>query len=302
MNKMSKIGYILFLMLFLPILVLAQPPLTVEAYNAFQEQKLSDAQVLIDKAALSNEGKNDAMTWHIKGFVYKELFNIQDNKSRTSGNREIAVNAFARSIDLDINKEFLENNQKSIRYLASSYYNDAVLIIRDTDPGTIDESEKLYNKYKETTGLIEASPDFKNKDINYYKALATGNRKIYESDRDAHKEFLMKALSNYNYVLSLDPNDYGANYNMAINLYNEGAYNIEHLDNEAQIPAIVKVQAVSIELFKEALPYMLKAHELNPEREETLKGLRGIYLSLNDEAEANKYRDLLKNRQQTDKR
>jgi hypothetical protein len=86
---------------------------------------------------------------------------------------------------------------------------------------------------------------------------------------------------------------------MAINLYNEGARNIELLDNEAQIPTLVKVQAISIELFKEALPFMLKAHELNPEREETLKGLRGIYLSLNDEEEANIYRDLLINQQQT---
>jgi tetratricopeptide (TPR) repeat protein len=299
---MSKTVHILLLMVFLPILLMAQPQLTIEAYNAFQEQKLSEAKTLIDKAVLSSEGKNDAMTWHIKGFVYKELYNVNDKRARTSENREISVEAFARSIGLDIKKEYLDNNQKSIRYLASSYYNDAVLIIRDTDPKTIKYSENLYNKFKETSKIIEVSPDYKVKDISYYKALATANRKIYESNRDANKEFLMSALSNYNYVLSLDPNDYGANYNMAINLYNEGAHNIEHLDNEAQIPAIVKVQAVSIELFKEALPYMLKAHELNPEREETLKGLRGIYLSLNDEKEANKYRDLLKDRQQSDKR
>lgn len=283
-------------------MVIAQPQLTIDAYNAFQNQNLVEAKTLIDKAVLNNDGKNDAMTWHIKGFVYKELYNLNDKKARTSENREIAIDAFAQSMKLDSKKEFLDNNQKSIRYLASSYYNDAVLVIRDTDPKTIKDSEILYNKFKETTKLLEASPDFKERDISYFKALATANRKIYETNREDNKQFLMNALSNYNYVLSLDPNDYGANYNMAINLYNEGAHNIEHLDNEAQIPAIVKVQAVSIELFKEALPYMLKAHELNPEREETLKGLRGIYLSLNDENEANKYRDLLKNRQQTDQR
>jgi tetratricopeptide (TPR) repeat protein len=299
---MSKIYHILLLMLFLPVLVMAQPNLTIEAYNAYQDQQLLEAKALIDRSVVSVEGKLDAMTHHIKGFIYKDLYNIKDKKSRTSENREIAIVAFSQSMKLDSKREFYDNNQKSLRYLASSYYNDAVLIIRDTDSKTINESEKLYNKFKETTKLIEAAPDFKEKDISYYKALATGNRKIYEMDRDANKEFLMNALSNYNYVLSLDPNDYGANYNMAINLYNEGAHNIEHLDNEAQIPAIVKVQAVSIELFKEALPYMLKAHELNPDREETLKGLRGIYLSLNDDTEANKYRDLLKDRQQTDKR
>lgn len=292
----------MLLLLFFPILVVAQPKLTIEAYSAYQEQNLLEAKSLIDRAVISNEGKDDAMTHHIKGFVYKELYNVNDKKARTSENREISVAAFAESMKLDAKKEYFDNNQKSLRYLASSYYNDAVLIIRDTDAKTIKESEKLYNKFKETTRLIEATPEFKEKDISFYKALATGNRKIYELDREANKEFLMNALSNYNYVLSLDPADYGANYNMAINLYNEGAHNIEHLDSEAQIPAIVKVQAVSIELFKEALPYMLKAHELNPDREETLKGLRGIYLSLNNEEEANKYRDLLKNKQQTNKR
>jgi lipoprotein NlpI len=124
---------------------------------------------------------------------------------------------------------------------------------------------------------------------------------VYEKDRDKYKGFLFAALENYRVVLELDPDNYGANYNTAINLYNEGAYHIEQIDAEAQIPAIVKVQAESVELFREALPYLLKAYELDPQRRETLIALRGIYLSLNNNAEANKYRDLLEETQQTNK-
>jgi len=299
---MKKGTYIWLLAALLPLIGYAQPTLTIQAYNAYQGQNLTEAKSLIDQSSESVSGKSDPMTWHIKGFIYKDIYNKDDQRNRKSTHREVAIESFTRSLNLDKKGEYLENNRKSLQYLASSYYNDAVLLIRETNPANIIESEPLYKKYKLTTQITEPKEDFTQKDIAYYKALATGNRKVYEADRVANKEFLVKSLENYTYVLQLDPNDYGANYNMAINLYNEGAHNIEGLDNEAQIPAIVKVQAISIELFKEALPYMLKAHELNPEREETLKGLRGIYLSLNNEEEANKYRDLLRDRQQTKNR
>jgi hypothetical protein len=299
---MTRGIYIWLLITMLPFAGIAQPSLTVEAYNAYQSQNLSQAKSLIDQASGSASGKNDAMTWHIKGFIYKDIYIKEDQRNRKSVHREVAVESFKQSIALDKKEEYLDNNKKSIQFLASSFYNDAVLLIRETNATTILESEALYKKYKAVHKITEPNEDFKERDIAYYKALATGNRKVYEADRENNKDFLLKSLENYSHVLQLDPNDYGANYNMAINLYNEGAHNIEGLDNEAQIPAIVKVQAVSVELFKEALPYMLKAHELNPEREETLKGLRGIYLSLNNEEEANKYRDLLRDRQQTKNR
>ncbi len=279
----------------------AQPAATIEAYQAYQQKDYSRAASLIDAVVISEEGKEDAMSWHIRGFVYKDLFNEEKNDAERDAHREKAIASYKRSMELDAAQAYKENNLKSLRYLASSYYNDAVLVMRELNPRTIDRSEELYAAYKDLQRAVDPSFNFAERDVTYYKALATSNRKIYEQDRSNLKDFLFRALDNYKVVLEIDPENYGANYNTAINLYNEGAFGIEQIDADAQIPTIVKVQAESVELFREALPYMLKAHELNPERRETLIALRGIYLSLNNNEEANKYRELLKDTQQTNK-
>ena len=289
------------IMVFVTGVLIAQPEQTFQAYKAYQQQNYERAAELIDEAVLIEAGKKDAMTWHIRGFIYKDIFNNVDRKEYNAKSRETAIDAFKRALEYDQSGEFRENNVKSLRYLGSSLYNDAVLIMRDLDTATIDDSEKFYQQYKEVMSEADESFDTKERDVNYYKALATCYRKIYEDSRTENQKFLEKALAKYNYVLEIDPDNYGANYNTAINLYNEGAYGIEQIDSEAQIPTIVKVQAVSVERFREALPYMLKAYELDPTRRETLIGLRGIYLSLNNNEEANKYKDLLEKTQQVDK-
>lgn len=300
-NIKTKIGVLLLAALVLSLAGYAQPTETYEAYKTYQQKNLDQAAQLIDKAISLEAGKDDPLTWHIRGFIYKDIFNRDAEKQSESKDRVEAVNAFTTAIELDKKGEYLENNLKSLRYLASSYYNDAVLVIREQNKETVEKSEEYYNTYKEIMEFSDENFDSIERDITYYKALATCHRKIYEQDRAANKAFLQKALDNYDYVLSLDPSDYGANYNTAINLYNEGAYGIEQIDSEAKIPTIVRVQAVSVELFREALPYMLKAHELDSTRRETLIGLRGIYLSLNDNVKADKYKAMLEEIQQTDK-
>lgn len=296
----SRLAVTLVMVFFAGILI-AQPDQTLRAYKEYQQQNYQRASELIDEAIATEAGKKDAMTWHIRGFIYKDIFNNVDQKDYDAESREEAIAAFVKALEYDKSGEFRENNIKSLRYLGSSLYNDAVLIMRDLDTETIDDSEKFYKRYKEVMSLVDKSFDTKERNVNYYKALATCYRKIYEENRTENQKFLEKALNKYEYVLEIDPDNYGANYNTAINLYNEGAYGIEQIDAEAQIPTIVKVQAVSVERFREALPYMLKAHELDPTRRETLIGLRGIYLSLNNNEEANKYKDLLEKTQQADK-
>lgn len=286
---------------FMAVMVVAQPQETLDAYRAYQQKDYSKAVKLIDAAVQNATGKDDPMSWHIRGFVYKDIFNEIDQKDRFSVNRDTAVEAFLRSLELDKKNEYRENNLKSLRYLASSYYNDAVLVMREMNKENIQESEDYYNTYKKIVQVSEPEIDITERDLTFYKALATCHRKIYEQDRDVNKDYLYKALENYQFVLDLDPDNYGANYNTAINLYNEGAYGIDKIDAEAQIPTIVQVQAVSVEMFREALPFMLKAYEQDSTRRETLIALRGIYLSLNDNEEANKYRDLLLETQQTKK-
>ena len=53
-----------------------------------------------------------------------------------------------------------------------------------------------------------------------------------------------------------------------------------------------------VSLFLKALPYMLKAYDLNFRRKDVLEGLVGIYYGLNDDEKYEKYKaelDALKN-------
>ena len=90
----------------------------------------------------------------------------------------------------------------------------------------------------------------------------------------------------------MDPENYGANYNLATLYFNRGVFNIRAITADDEIPTILEVQLAAKEFFQAALPYMLKAHDLNPKRRETLMGLEGIYYSLQEQADADKFRRL----------
>ena len=65
------------------------------------------------------------------------------------------------------------------------------------------------------------------------------------------------------------------------------------MDYTLDLEQLNQVQDRTIELFKNSLPYMLKAYTLNSQKEETLIGLQGIYKSLNDDEKMNFYKDAL---------
>ena len=67
-------------------------------------------------------------------------------------------------------------------------------------------------------------------------------------------------------------------------------YNIQRINAGTDLPTIGQVQEVSKVYFMQALPYMLKAHEMNPKRRETLLGLEGIHYSLQDIDKSEEYR------------
>ena len=119
------------------------------------------------------------------------------------------------------------------------------------------------------------------KKIDFYRAQATAFGNLYQSDPEKYKAFYKLTLQSLDIALQIDSLDYGANYNMAIYLFNEGVFVIEGINSVLDIPKIVLIEKQGVEIFKKAEPYMLQAHELKP-REETLKGLKLIYRSLND--------------------
>ena len=101
----------------------------------------------------------------------------------------------------------------------------------------------------------------------------------------------MKKL--YEEVLELDENNISANYNLGILYYNKGADIVNNMDYSLDLAELNRIQEELYIIFKKSLPYMKRAYDLNPKKEETLIGLQGIYLSMNDKEKSEAYKQEL---------
>ncbi len=123
--------------------------------------------------------------------------------------------------------------------------------------------------------------------IFHYSIGATfdelANKRHEEGKHDEARTYVEKAVEAYNKVIELDPNFADAYYNMGV-LYNNESYN---LTNEIKSIEDVKLQEEKLkesrELLKKAIPYLVKSHELTPTDVNTLKLLKSIYFTIEDE-------------------
>ncbi len=271
---------------------LAQQDKIIVAFNYLQRGSLDSAKMMIDLAVADTESVNDGEAWNIRGFIYKSIYIKSEKGNRVSPSRIEALNSFKRSYFIDTSKDNIQKNTQNIKYLASTLYNDVAANLDSVHYKiAIDNFEKFRMYYM----IVDTSnASFKKRDIEFLKALATVYTNIYDSDKKGKTEFLSLAKEAYQKILVLDPNDYRANFNMGILYYNQAVNLITQSEYDIDIVALNDIQDNSLKLFKEALPFMEKANEIEPKRRETLLGLSGIYFSLNEPENSNKYKEKLK--------
>ena len=113
-------------------------------------------------------------------------------------------------------------------------------------------------------------------------------------------EDIQKATDNYNKSIELNPDYFNAYYGLGTMHYNRGAV-LNNNANNVPVNQVDKYEALlksSIEEFEKSLPYMLKAHELNPSEVVVVEVLKEIYYRLRNkgeeyEAQHKKFNDLL---------
>lgn len=274
--------------LFWAALVMAQPDALVNANRKYQEGDLSGARTLLDAAVKDAEHAGAPEAWVLRGFVYKDLYKQAPQGLDAGLLRDEAMASLYLSTELDTAKEFSQSSLQAYDFLAKTMYNDAARALNELDH---EKALMLYSKYKGSVLRIDPAHGFKERDVEFNNALGTVYTKLFNQAREEQLWF-DKAVSTYQHVMELDPQNYGANYNLATLFYNRGVYNIQQISAENDIPNIQRIQEVSREYFMLALPYMLKAFEMNPKRRETLLGLEGIYYSLQDEKQSDHYRQL----------
>jgi tetratricopeptide (TPR) repeat protein len=106
---------------------------------------------------------------------------------------------------------------------------------------------------------------------------------IAQSDSTKRDSYFQKRKEMYSRILAKEPDNYMANYNMAITLYNRAVDLIDPQKNyDLDIINFHNKLELITALFQEALPFAERAAKLSPSSKNTLKALAGIYYYLND--------------------
>jgi len=266
--------------------LLAQSNPLVEANDKYQKGDLEGARTLVDKAIQDKKLAETPEPWVLRGFIYKDLYKAAPDAADAGLLRDEAMASLYTGAGLDSAKQYSDNALRAYAYLVTTVYNDAVHALNDMDDT---RAITFYTKYKEALSRTDPGANFAERDIDFENALGTLYTKRFNADR-GQTGWYDKAVATYKQVLQQDSTNYGANYNLATLYYNRGVYNIQQISADNDIPSIQQIQEASRAFFTLALPYMLKAYQMDPTRKETLLGLEGIHYSLQDEKQSLYYR------------
>lgn len=143
---------------------------------------------------------------------------------------------------------------------------------------------------------IEQDPG--NKLLNYARGTIYNNK--FDALSEANKqEEAMKAFKNaeadYKKAIELDSNYFEAYYNLGALYFNHGAELINEANLITDDAKYKTAKAVADTEIKKALPYLERAHALNPEDVSTMQSLRELYARTNNMDKYNKLNEKLKN-------
>jgi len=279
----------------------AQTRLTYQANELYRQHNSIEAKALIDQAVTETEDSLNYQAWMIRAAIYKSLFNSDKDRSLNSPERITALNSVLKSMDLNTEKLDFKQSINLLIQISNTYYNDGIYATNNLDLNDLHAAENYYLEYKRIRKIAYPDKSMDEMDIKFYLALATSYAKVFQPssldstktsalplDSELSKTLFYLTIKSLKNVLQIDSNNYGANFNLAIYYYNQGALRALSIDAGTEIEDLFLIKAYGLEMFAKALPFMLKAHQLR-NREETYEGLMGIYRALNEDE---KYLDI----------
>lgn len=275
-----------------------QLPLASQAASLCESGDLNLAQQKIEQSLLDGEEKKMAYTWYVAGFIYKELYKLNETGLRTSPARTKAVDLLKTALSLDKTGEHTQNTKAALRYLAVSYFNDALKRTKEIDANNASEPEEIYLLFRNTMRLVNSYTDFTEYDKQLFKALGQAHYKLWEADTRV-QSFASKSAEYYQRVLLLDENDCESLFNLVILHYNQGVYKIRSLDISTDISEMIPIQESAIRQFNKALPYAKQCFETCPAKIEYYKGLMFCHRALGNEQEYDRLKKELESKIQT---
>ena len=261
----------------------AQTDSLFKVQEYYNQKNYNKAKILIEKCLIHPETSVDPGAWQMRSFIYKEIYqtSIQKHLSTNSYLLDSIVSSSLRSISLDKENAYKENNLKLIEHASKLYYVIASKYIKDSTLRNFEIAQKAYNKHKSILLKVQPNYNFTTADINFYSVVGGLYADLYVNAEFDNKygEIAKSALM---LVLELDPKNIAANMNLGIVYYNQGATLMRKMDYDTEISQVYVIEENAAKLFKQSFPYINIAYEQAPTNEKALDGMIGIYKGLND--------------------
>ncbi|MFM7105537.1 MAG: hypothetical protein ACKOW8_08435, partial [Flavobacteriales bacterium] len=220
MGYLMMRGYFIFFFTTLTVWAYSQnAPITNQAAKLCEAEDWLGAQQKIAEAMKTAE-INTAFCWYVDGYIHKELYKTRETGQPNSTLRMRAVDSFMKSLELDDSKEHTKMSKLGLKYLASTYYNDALMLTQSFNMTGENEPTSLFGNFltimeiaDTRTGIVRFSQEFERNMGQRYFQLWTedvNNTQLPE-----------KIIDRYHRVLSLDSNDVDAWYNVGVVYYNQ---------------------------------------------------------------------------------
>ena len=223
----------------------------------------TDSASIISETHLNDPDlKNNPKFWFYNGLINKALYKKNEKGNSKSTNRDKASQSFQKSLVLENDPEIITDIKKNLKYLANTYYNDAIRLLKE-DKSTIPSSISTFEEYIDLMKLIEESFNFKQKEIEFSLTVGAVYAGYYEKDDSKQAdEYYDLAKNCYEKILELDPTQSSARYNLVVLETKYKSKQEKILMEESQKK---DVEILSLNAIKELSEVKLHESQLNEE-------------------------------------
>ena len=157
------------------------------------------------------------------------------------------------------------------------------------DESLIRDEINLYIKLGKLKDLLsKISESLKNDPENDILLLTRGN--IYFDSKD-----FRNAEKDYQMVLEIDANNFNANYLLGVIYFNKATLILNDANETSDNNLWSKLKKESNLYYNKALPFMVKAFEIDPKNKENLESLKDLYYRLENYKKSDEIKKMLLN-------
>ncbi|UCG27692.1 MAG: tetratricopeptide repeat protein [Bacteroidales bacterium] len=280
----------------------------VQAYNFYMEAIERDEKGKMEKLInlamplLANDFISLGITKFQEGDFEKALeafeYNLEIGKMPFYGgaiDTSIIFNAGLSAYNAKINDKAIEHftKVKDLEYGDFTLY----ILLKNTYIAEDDSASALvvlqegFEKYPENESLLielinfylmQGGEDAAQQALDYIamaKEKDSDNASFYHAEGILYDKMgdVEKSIVSYEEALKLNPDYFDSNYNLGAHYFNRGVNKVNECNEILDNVEYDKCKTEADEIFKVALPYMEKAHELNSTDKSTMETLKLLY-------------------------